>query len=58
VEATSRVVYALLVAVSDSQLLPYLNAYYQVWGGDVTPERSVAAAMALIRGGLGRREPG
>ena len=54
-EATARTIYALLVAVGDSQLLPYLNAYFQVTGDDVSPERAQAAAMALILNGIGAK---
>ena len=33
-EATSRVLHALTIAVGDSQFLPYLNTYFQVYDGD------------------------
>jgi len=55
-EAMSRIVYVLTVAVGDSQLLPHLNAYFQVTGGDVTPERAIAAMMELIMNGIGRND--
>jgi hypothetical protein len=45
-----------VVAVSDSQLLPYLNAYFQVTGDDVTLDRAMGAALSLILHGVGRRE--
>jgi len=55
-EATTRVVYALIVVVGDSQLLPYLNAYFQVTGDEVPLERVMAAMMALIVQGIGAKE--
>ena len=53
-DAMSRVVYVLTVAVADSQLLPYLNAYFQVTGDAVSPERAMAAMMELIMKGIGQ----
>src|SRR5665648_59394 len=44
-EATTRVVHAFTIAVSDAQLLPYLNAYFQVVSDDVAPERALTAAI-------------
>ncbi len=52
-EATVRVVNTLLVAVGDAQLLPYLNNYFQVTGGDVSPEQVQAALIELILHGIG-----
>jgi len=51
-EATARVIYALIVVLGDSQLLPYLNAYFQVTGEGVPFERVTAALMALIAHGI------
>jgi hypothetical protein len=55
-EATTRVIYALTIVVGDSQLLPYLNAYFQVTDDDVSLERVTEAMMALIVHGIGAKE--
>jgi len=52
-EAAARVVNALLIAVGDSQLLPYLNTYFQVMDKEISPERILEAALALILQGIG-----
>ncbi len=52
-EAAARVVNALLIAIGDSQLLPYLNTYFQVMGEEVSPERIWEAALTLILHGIG-----
>ncbi len=57
-EATTRVIYALIVVVGDSQLLPYLNAYFQVTGDEVSLERVTAALMALIAHGIEAKAEG
>jgi AcrR family transcriptional regulator len=63
-EATARVVHALTIAVGDSQLLPYLNIYFQVSDENgnedgnededrrVSPERTLEAAVDLILRGI------
>jgi TetR/AcrR family transcriptional regulator len=51
--ATVRVVHALMLAVGDSQILPYLNTYFQVTGEDVPPERTLEALLTLISHGIG-----
>lgn len=56
--AVTRIVHALTIAVGDSQLLPYLNAYFQVTGEDVTEERALAAMIDFILGGIGSPEQG
>ncbi len=52
-EATARVVNALLIAVGDSQLLPYLNTYFQVMDTEISPTRILEAALTLILQGIG-----
>jgi AcrR family transcriptional regulator len=52
-EATTRIVHALTIAVGDSQLLPYLNTYFQVVDEDVPPERTMAALTDLMMRGIG-----
>ena len=51
-EATTRIVHALMIAVGDSQLLPYLNTYFQVSDEDVSPKRAIEALMTLILRGI------
>lgn len=51
--ATTRIIHALTIAVGDSQLLPYLNTYFQVVDEDVPPERSLQAIIDLIMRGIG-----
>jgi AcrR family transcriptional regulator len=51
-EAAARVIYAAMVASSDGQLLPYLNAYFQVNDKDMPPERTADALVDLILHGI------
>lgn len=51
-EATTRIVHALMIAVGDSQLLPYLNNYFQVEGPSMPPERILEALLDLILKGI------
>lgn len=53
VEAASRVVNALMIALGDPQLLPYLNTYFQITDKEVSPERLLEAALDLILNGIG-----
>ncbi len=55
-EAMARVINALLIVVGDSQLLPYLNNYFQVSNGEVAAARGLDAMMELILGGIGVEE--
>jgi AcrR family transcriptional regulator len=52
-EAAARIVHALTIAAGDSQLLFYLNTYFQVTDDDVPPERAFEAAIDLILHGIG-----
>jgi hypothetical protein len=52
-EAATRIVHTLTVAVGDSQLLPYLNTYFQVTDEEVPPDRALAALVSLIMNGIG-----
>ena len=56
-EAAERIIHALTIAVGDSQLLPYLNTYFQVSDNEVPPERSLEAMVSLIMEGIGTRGP-
>jgi AcrR family transcriptional regulator len=47
-EAATRLVHALMIAVGDSQLLPYLNTYFQVSGDEVSPDRMLDALLDFI----------
>ncbi len=57
-EATARVVNTLLTVVGDAQLLPYLNNYFQVTGGDVSPEQVQTALVELVLHGIGTPDKG
>jgi AcrR family transcriptional regulator len=52
VEAASRVINVLMIALGDAQLLPYLNTYYQATDGEVTSTRLLEAALDLIMDGV------
>jgi AcrR family transcriptional regulator len=53
-EATVRILHALTVCVGDSQLLPYLNTYFQVIDETITPERALDALLQVVLHGIGR----
>ena len=57
-QVATRIVHALTIAVGDSQLLPYLNTYFQVTGDDVAEEQALAALIDLILHGIGNLEEG
>jgi AcrR family transcriptional regulator len=52
-EATTRIIHALTIAAGDSQILPYLNNYFQVTDEDVPFERALDALLMLILDGIG-----
>ncbi len=52
-EAAVRIVNTLMIAIGDSQLLPYLNNYYLVNDENVPNDRLMDALVALIMGGIG-----
>ncbi len=52
IEATVRVINALIIAVGDSQLLPYLNNYFQVTDKKIRLERVSNALLELIQHGI------
>jgi AcrR family transcriptional regulator len=54
-EATTRVVHALMIAVGDSQLLPYLNSYLRVTDDEIGPERTMEALLDLVSTGIGAK---
>jgi AcrR family transcriptional regulator len=47
-EAAARLVNTLTLAVADSQLLPYLNVYFQVTDEAIPPERVTAAFVDFV----------
>ena len=52
-EATARVVNALLIAVADPVLMPHLNVYFQVTNNqDMSPERVFTSAVEMIFHGI------
>ncbi len=52
-DAMVRIVNALVIAVSDSQFLPYLNSYFQISDDTVSFERITAALVEFILHGIG-----
>jgi AcrR family transcriptional regulator len=52
-KASARVVHALTIALGDSQLLPYLNTYFQVSDSSITAERTSEAMIDMILEGIG-----
>jgi AcrR family transcriptional regulator len=51
-EAAARAVNAWTIALGDSQLLPYLNTYFQVSDEAIPFDRSLAAAIDILVRGL------
>jgi TetR/AcrR family transcriptional regulator len=56
-DAAASLVYGLSIAVADSQLLPYLNNYFQIIRPGLPPERILAALLDLVLNGISS-EPG
>jgi len=57
VDAAARVVSVLTIAVGDSQLLPYLNNYFQVTDESMPVERVVTALVDLVMNGITPQRP-
>ena len=55
-DATARTVNALIIAVGDSQLLPYLNNYFRVTDVSMPLERVIVAVVDLVMGGIAKQE--
>jgi AcrR family transcriptional regulator len=51
-DATTRLIHALAIAVGDSQILPYLNAYFQVTDEGMISDRIVEAFVQLVLRGI------
>ena len=47
-ESASRLVNGLMIVVGDSQMLPYLNTYFQITGGNVSPEHILESLIPFI----------
>jgi TetR/AcrR family transcriptional regulator len=56
VEAAARVVNVLTIAVGDSQLIPYLNNYFQVTDESMPLERVVNALVDLVMNGIAKQD--
>ena len=52
IAAMTRVMNALMIVIGDSQLLPYLNTYFQVTDKKVPLERVADALLELIQNGI------
>lgn len=57
-EAATRLIHALTIAAGDSQLLPYLNTYFQVLDQDLPPERLTSALIDFVLRGIGAEQSG
>lgn len=51
-EAASRLINGLMIVVGDSQMLPYLNTYFQITDENVPLEHILESLVSLIRKGL------
>jgi AcrR family transcriptional regulator len=58
VEAAARVVNVLTIAVGDSQLLPYLNNYFQVTDKSMSLDRVVDSLVDLVMNGIAKKSKG
>jgi TetR/AcrR family transcriptional regulator len=56
VEAAVRVVNVLTIAIGDSQLLPYLNNYFQVTDESMSLERIVNSLVDLVMNGIAKQK--
>jgi hypothetical protein len=52
IEAAARAVNALMIAIGDSQLLPYLNNYFQVTDRKMSLDRVSQTVLDLIQHGI------
>lgn len=52
VEAATRIIHALMITVGDSQLLPYLNIYFQLTSESVSEEQIVNSLIDFILHGI------
>jgi AcrR family transcriptional regulator len=52
-ESMARIIHALTIVIGDSQLLPYLNDYFQVTDPSLEPERILQSLLDLVQNGIG-----
>jgi AcrR family transcriptional regulator len=52
IDSVARVINGLMIVFGDSQLLPYLNTYFQISDETVTPERVSDALLEFIQHGI------
>ena len=52
IDSIARVINALMIVIGDSQLLPYLNTYFQISDKTVPPERATDTLLTLIQNGI------
>jgi AcrR family transcriptional regulator len=55
-EATTRLIHALTIALGDTQMMPYLNNYLQVSGDDLPIERVMDAMVGMVMEGIAPRK--
>ena len=53
-DATVRLIHALTIAIGDAQMLPYLNAYFQIVDETMPLDRLMEAFVELIMQGIGK----
>lgn len=58
VDAATRIIHALMLAVGDAVLLPYLNTYFQVESDEVDFGRIMRTLVPMILHGIARDGPG
>jgi len=56
VNAAARVVNALVIAIGDSQLLPYLDSYFRVTDKSMPLERVINALVDLVTRGIAQQD--
>jgi len=54
-EALERIVYALMIAVCDSQIMPCLNTYFQLTDDEMSRERIINALLDFVVCGVSNR---
>lgn len=57
VHSAARLINAVMIAVGDSQLLPYLNNYFQVFDPALPGERALEALFDLVLNGVAVQQP-
>ena len=57
IETATRILHVLTIAVGDSQLLPYLNNYFQVIDPSISQERTLETFLDFVLNGIGEGRP-